>query len=336
MDKDDNIPQIDSSQLNIEEFLRQEDLKYGKNTGSIIENNLGKSIDSQVNSTISIANDPTWKKIPLENLPSKGLFYADNTEIAIRSATTFEIRHWSTIDEDDQNDVNDQLNFILEKCARIQITKSSIALSWEDILEIDKLYIIFLIHELTFLPGQNELSSSFICSNPSCTNSKTASELLQVNSKMLQIIDIPDEVMEFYSPIYKCFIIRSAKINQTFYLYMPTIGTINRLRSHISLAKSNNMEIDKTFIKISPYLIQDWTKFVYSEYTKLLQDSFNYHPNKLAFLIKFAKLLKDSKSNILVTDCPACHSKMISPIFSRSGFTVQDLFIISGRLTELI
>ena len=144
MGNTDNIPPIDSSQLNVEEFLQQEDLKYGKNTGSIIENNLGKSIDSQVNSTISIANDPTWKKIPLENLPSKGLFYADNTEIAIRSATTFEIRHWSTIDEDDQNDVNDQLNFILEKCARIQITKSSIALSWEDILEIDKLYIILV------------------------------------------------------------------------------------------------------------------------------------------------------------------------------------------------
>ena len=115
-------------------FLDAQDKQFGKNKNKYEPINKDQSTPKPtvsslgtasrglaIESTISGANDSYWKKVPLENLPSKGLFYGDDAELTIRSAEVSEVRQWSTMDEGDVLDIDDTLNFILEKCCRFKL-----------------------------------------------------------------------------------------------------------------------------------------------------------------------------------------------------------------------
>lgn len=340
MINEDNSPDQEKEVL---DFLENEDLKYGKNTANseitrpepITQNSLGQSKLVQMESTISGANDNFWKNIPLQNLPSKGRFYPNGAELTVRAATASEIRHWSTIDDDDILDIDDKLNFIIEKCSRFKVNAGQYWLTWRDILEVDRLYIIFVIHEITFPDGQNELFSKFECT-ATCSSEERFSSELKIRSQMLQLFDLPEELEKWYSDQYSCFEVISTKLNETFYLYLPTLGTIERLRKRISEIKGQGQPVDKAFIKIAPYLIQDWSKLTREEYNSLSAKSFSWHINKFTFVTKFAELIQDSRKNSVSTVCPKCGSVITSSIFSRNGFTIKDFFLISGRLDELV
>jgi ribosomal protein S27E len=47
-------------------------------------------------------------------------------------------------------------------------------------------------------------------------------------------------------------------------------------------------------------------------------------------------MIEDARSSMVNTQCPKCGNKVSTPLFSQSGFTVKDLFLISGGLDELI
>lgn len=336
----------DFPEKEIESFLESEDIKYGKNTvekaplpekTETKQPGLGMSRSAQIeSSSVSGANDNFWKNLPLENLPSQGLFYPDGAELTFRAATAAEIRHWSTIDEGDILDIDDKLNFIIEKCTRFKINGGHTWLSWKDILEVDRLFIIFLIHEITFTENQNELFVKIECNSGSCSNEEKYSDEVRVRSNMLQLFRIPEELLQWYSPQYKCFEVVSEKLNETFYLYAPTLGTVERLRKRISEIKSQGRQVDKAFIKMAPYLIQDWSSFDNAAYSKLANDSLSWHINKFTFITKFAESMQAARDNSLVTSCPKCGSEIASPIFSRDSFTIKDLFLISGGLSQLI
>jgi hypothetical protein len=323
-------------------FLEQEDQRYGKNsTENPIEqtqrSSLGRSAQSIAaeQSTISGANDSYWKRVPLENLPSRGMFYAEDSELTIRAADVAEIRQWSTMDEGDLLDIDDTLNFILEKCCRFKINNGSSWLTWRDILEIDRLFVIFLIHEITFPTGQNELFARFEC-NEACSEDSRYSDDVKVRSGMLQLFDLPAEVLEWYSQENRCFEINSTKLNETFYLFMPTVGNVDRLRKRIAEIKKSGATVDKAFIKMAPYLIQDWSKFNKDEYRDLQSHSMGWHINKFTFVNKFVDLIREARRSELAITCPNCGQLLTSSLFSEHSFTVKDLFLISGRLNELV
>ena len=181
-------------------FIEQQDRIHGKNkdiTEQIPEQpNLGRSTSPMVESTIGGANDSHWKNVPLENLPSRGLFYPDDAEITIKAASVSEIRQWSTIDENDKLDVDDNLNFIIEKCCRLKIKGGKSWLTWRDISELDRLALVFLIQELSFPDDQNSLFVKFTCPGP-CIDLEKWKDEVRVRSHMLSFIEFPEEVMQY-------------------------------------------------------------------------------------------------------------------------------------------
>lgn len=325
---------IHQKNRNIEETKAPtEDVPQEKQTNPFPAN-LGKARNNPFDvSTVGGANDSHWKNIPLENLPSQGLFYPDGTEITIKSATVSEVRQWSTMDEADKLDVDDTLNFIIEKCCRVQ--NKSARLSWRDVSELDRLALVFMIQEITFPGEENVLYSKFACPGP-CTEETPWKGSLRVSSPMLSFIEFPEEIMQFYNAEYKCFVVDSKKLNETFYLYLPTLGTIEKLRARISQVKADNRSIDKAFITIAPYLIQDWQSFTQQAYYDMSRENFKWHVNKFTFVTKFVKLLETARNSMVGASCPQCGKPVSTPLFSKSGFTIKDLFFISGGLNELI
>jgi hypothetical protein len=312
----------DIDPIKAQEYLKSLDKKYGKN-----------EVDSEPirqEPQLSQPNKLGWKNIPLSSLPSRGKYYLDGFEIAIKSATVAEIRHWSTIDETDMLSVDSQLNYILERCCSVSIANEPF--SWKEILEVDRFYIILKIQELTFPNGENQLPHKFECT---CSDPKF-SEKLPITSSMLNSFDFPPELESFYSTEHRAYFVNSEKLNTSFSLYLPTLGTIQRLKEIIIELNSAGKEIDKSFIKIIPYLVGDWENLTVGSFLALNSESLNWHINKFTFISKFADAIAKAKRQILKTDCPKCGNKIESKVFLDSSFTVKDLFFISAGFSELV
>jgi len=315
----------DIDPVKAQEHLDSLDKKSGINTAQVEAKPKSKKKEP-----LSQPNELGWKNLPLENLPSKGQFYVDSFTLAIKSATVAEIRHWSTIDETDMLSIDDQLNYILERCADIRIDGEPV--SWKEILEIDRFFIIFKIQELTFPNGENQLPHRFECN---CSEPKY-SEKLTIESSMLRIFDFPTELTQFYSTEDRAYSVKSEKMNAEFNLYMPTLGTMNKLREIIIELTAKGSEIDKAFIKIVPYLIGNWESLNTETYSALSQDSLGWNIPKFTFISKFADEIQKSKRQLLKADCPKCGAKIDARIFLDSSFTVKDLFLISTGFSELV
>lgn len=328
-------------------FLEQTDKAYGKNSADQpkpveqpkpkVETpaSLGQAvITEQPASTISGANDSFWKNIPIENLPSTGIFYPEDTEITVRAASVGEIRHWSTIDEADALDIDDKLNFILEKCLRIKTKSAASWLSWRDICDVDRMYLIFAIHEQTFPNKENILWTKFECGG--CPTEEKYSTEVRTTSSLMQRYSMHEELQKYFKPEFKCYEVESQKLNETFYLYAPTLGAVERIRAKVILERKKNRPVDRAFIKALPYLVQDWSTFDDNEYNKLKSESLTWHINKFAFIDRFATLFQEGKSSAVSLECPKCGSEMTSSLFLGSSFTIKSLFLVSGRLDELV
>lgn len=318
-------------------FLDEEDRKYGVNTIEVEKEvkppvtSLGKA-QSHIDLQMSAVEESPWKMLSFETLPSQGLFYPEDAELLIRSAKTKEIRHWSTIDETDPLDVREKINFVLNACTKFKVRGQIMPLNFNDFLEIDRYHILFRIYELTFPNQENKLWAYVKCENTRCGHvNKT-----QVTSQNLIGFQYPAEVMKWYSPEEKCFVINSEKLNETFRLYMPTIGSKAKLNSRKTADERSNSEIDTAFYEFGQYLIKDWRKTDNQQLADLRFASTLWPENKFVFIHKFTKLLSDASLNKAASVCEKCKTQTESHIFLGGSFTVKDIFIISAGLDELI
>jgi len=321
-------PIIDDSEA--EKTLAQRDIAGGVNQ-SQKPISLGTARQPQV-SEISGANDSGWKILNLEYLPSLGMFYPVGAELTIRAANVNEIRHWSTIDEFDRLSINEKLNFILEKCTRFKIKGESTWLGWQRILDIDRFFIIFRIYELTFPNQENKLYTHFECKG---TCRPQYSEKQQVRSGMLNLFNFPDELKVHYSEENRCIVISSEKIGGSAKIYLPNLGSYDRIRAHRSELRKSNTDLEPEFLKLLPYLTNNPT-LTRAEINAIKMDYMRWSNNKFFAVTKIVDILEKSKKEILSISCPKCGTKITSPIFLESGFSVKDLFFISIRLDELI
>jgi hypothetical protein len=113
---------------------------------------LGKAREYTDRGSDEAALLPGYHEIYAEQFPSKGIFYPDGTRFMIRAAAVKEIRHFSTIDEQNPFSVDEALNEILNGCMQIRVPGRQA--SFKDLKEEDRIFVIMAIRELTFLKGE--------------------------------------------------------------------------------------------------------------------------------------------------------------------------------------
>ena len=322
-------------------FLEEQDKKYGVNTIPPSKNekqldepvkSLGKAKSYESDVELSAAAESPWKLLDLATLPSKGLFYPVDVELLLRSAKTKEIRHWSTIDEKDPLDVREKINFILNSCTKFKVRGNPMPLNFNDFLEVDKYHILFRIYELTFPNQENKLWANIRCENAQCKQVNRT----QVLSKNLRGFEYPDEVMKWYSPEERCFVVSSEKLGETFRLYMPTVGTISKIRQKRKEEQERGVQIDASFYKHAAYLNRDWRRLDMQAVSSMKMESLEWPENKFIVIHKFTDLLETKSVNRASSVCEKCKTQTESHIFLGGSFTVKDIFIISAGLDELI
>jgi hypothetical protein len=228
--------------------------------------------------------DVGYINIHLENLPTSGLFYPDGTIIQIRSASVKEIRHYSTLDEEITQDIDEKTRNIIKNCCRIKIPTKPGA-DYRDIIDIDKLYILFAIQELTFPNGENKLQV-----NSSCTECNTLNKI-DFKKNSVDYIVFDPKLKSIYNTEQKCFVL-NFKNGSVVKLYMPTIGKTIVLNNYAQNLIRKNIELDIAFLNVSNFLFEDWRVINDKTIKDMDQKSYGWNKDVLSSVVGIIDLIR--------------------------------------------
>lgn len=302
-----------------EESLNYLEKHFVTNDGAENFENFEKVDLSYLNSS----NSNEYINIPLELLPC-GVFYKNGTKIMIRSAKVQEVQAYSVVDDTDYLDIVEKMNHILSSCIKFTYPNGNQG-SYKDVKDADRIFLIFMIRELTF-PGGKNLSKEATCEH--CGHEfkielrATSSE--KVNKSFVNY-EMPAKLNKFFDSQEKVY---KLNINDVEYkLAPPTIGLqenfTNDLREKVYVKKTNP---NVAFIKVASFMLYDLTKITdegkkvkEQEFKKMDMKTFQILNNAVNQMIFGIKELK--------TACPSCglevHTDMSFPTKASEIFVVD-------------
>lgn len=296
----------------LEDFVKKEESKTS--LGNISQFTSTNDVNK------NLVEDLGFKNIPIENLPSKGLFYPIGTQIAIRSATIAEIKHWSTIDENDLLGMDDAINFVISKCCRIQIPGR--VSNWKDIKEIDRLYLLFAIREFTFKEGENKI---YVYTNET--------EKVEVRKEMLNYFNLDEKLMKYYDENKRCFSFELKKTGEKFNLYIPSLGVSEFIKNYVKTKRQNNQNFDTSFIKYASFLFDDFRSLTNLTYDKALKEyitDWSYH--KLSVINGIIEMFQKNIEPKIKYNSGGV--ELEAPLNFQGG--IRSIFLISDIFDELV
>ena len=268
---------------------------------------------------VSLGNQVGWQKIPIKDLPTQGLFYPEGTEVLIRSATAQEVRHWSTLQEDDYAALDDMLNYMLERCVTFKTPE--IHSSWKDIKEVDRFYILLAIREYTFVKGENQLQVK------TGENSK-----LNVTKEMIDYITLNPKIMKYYDEVKRCFVLKF-KTGKEIEVSIPSVGVTNFLKNYINRKQQAQEMFDVDFISFAPFVIKDWRGLNDNSYEQMVLESNNWGISEVSVLTHLKDLFIETVNPIIkFTDEGG--AERVAPLNFLGG--IKSVFLISDPFGELV
>jgi len=267
---------------------------------------------------ISLGNQIGWQRLPISDLPTRGLFYPEGAEIAIRSATGAEIRHWSTLDENDLSALDDMLNYILERCATFK-TPGSVS-SWKDMKEVDRFYVLLAIREFTFIKGDNNLQVSI-----------SETKKMDVSKDMISFIEFDENLMERYDAQKRCFVLKF-KNGRSIDVDVPSIGVTSFIKNYFLRKQKMQEPVDQDFIRFAPFVIREWRGLSDASYSKIVEDSNQWGITEISVLNKIRAMLGESVNPVIrYTDEGGMEHT--APLNFLGG--IKSIFLISDPFAEL-
>lgn len=273
--------------------------------------------------------DLGWKSVPVDNLPSAGIFYPEGTQLEIKAAHVSEIRHFSTIDEQDPLDMDDKLNMIVDKCMRLKFPDRQA--SYRDLKEEDRFQLIFAIRELTFKNGENKLFVNMRC-GANCLGDGSFQEKVELKKENFDYYKIDPKLMQYYDPSARGFIIEHPKVG-TIRMYVPSLGVTTFIKNYLREKIQRREFYDKAFIKVAPFLFDDWRTLNEAKFAKMQQESMGWGPYKLSAILKIAEMIRFGVKTELKRNCDKCGAEVAAPLTFPGG--IKSLFLVSDPLSEI-
>ena len=223
-----------------------------------IENQLSKSVGEKNGNPIA---EIGWTQVPVNECPSKGIFYPKGTIIEIKSPRTNEIKHYSTMDSESILDVERHVDEIMAKNCRITFGDDLRVGNSKDLVYFDKLHFLFLIREKAMLNYNSKRKLTQNVKNP-----KNPSEIknVEIDQNTFKYFDIDKGLMKWYDQQNLCFHIidetEEPKIDIK--LYVPSVGVIKWIKNYITekeMAKRRGEEsyYNDFFLKVLQYITPD-------------------------------------------------------------------------------
>lgn len=290
---------------------------------------LGKA--QSVNKPISF--EMGWKNIPIEILPSAGMYYPEGTKVAIRAAEVREIRHFSTIDEDDKLDIEEKLTHIIDRCSRMDFPGEGVV-SYKDLKQEDRFFIIMAIRDLTFVKGENSiiLKPQKTCNQtPDCP----FNDGIELRTGVLSSYDLDEQVAKYYNSETRSFVFNIKRIDKTIELYIPSIGVTQEITSFISECAKKNIDVDEGFLNIAPFMFSEWRDLNFQRILSKMRESDYWTKEEFSLYFELSERIKMGTKLEVKQKCPVCGDMEVT---ARITFPngLRSLFVISDIFRELL
>lgn len=263
-----------------------------------------------------------YHNVNVDSLPSAGMFYPEGTEISIRSAKVAEIRHFSSIDENNILDVDEKLNAIVESCIRVSSSKKR--LSYKDLCEEDRFYLILSIRDLTFPEPESKLTVEH-------KDKKGNKHTVEINKDNFTYFNIPESLQKYYDSEARTFLIETKSFG-VIEMRPPTIGIMQRMTAYIKDRQEKGETIDQSVLQIMPYLISEWRGFSDKDIFKFEIEMNGWSNKKYSLIYKLAEQMKigiKPDMEVKIAD-----EWEVVPIGFRDG--IKSLFIVQDIAGELL
>jgi hypothetical protein len=270
--------------------------------------------------TLPLGNQIGWIPISIQDLPTRGLFYPPETVMAIRSATGGEIRHWSTLNENDLSALDDMLNYVIERCVTVKANNDGGGyLSWKDLKEVDRFYILLAIHELTFPNGENQLQVKL-----------SDNKKINVKKDMVSYISLDPKLMKYYDEVERCFVLKKA--GKVIKLDIPSVGVTQWLKGYINRKQSMQEIFDEDYLNYAPFIIRNWKGLTDDLYHKFVEESNTWDITTISLLVQFKQIFADTIDPVIkyIDEGGMEHS---APLNFQGG--IKSLFLIPDAFGQL-
>jgi hypothetical protein len=241
-----------NNQMSEEEYLKRHlsDLETGKK--QVEEKAIQSDIPFVQPVESSRTTDLQFFNMDVRELPC-GEFYPTGTLFMVRPAQVREIQAYSMVDDNNFYDIIEKMNDILQACVRIKYPDGKVG-SYLEVKDQDRLFLIFLIRELTFQQG-NSLTVTHRC---------TCGEDLQIELKRENFAfhEIDDKLDKFFNQSSKCYNFKT--INGKFFeLTPPNIGLQKAFTDYIVKENNEKRQPNLAFLKIIPFMMPGRTSITY-------------------------------------------------------------------------
>jgi hypothetical protein len=287
-------------------------------------NNLGKVTRTP------LGMESEWKNLPPETLPSRGFGYPEGFEIAIKSATVSEIRHFSTVDDSDRIDLDDKLNTIIKKCMRIRWNGG--VLDHYDLWYEDRFFIIMSIRDLTFIKGENRilLPISKNCTKAECQ----VPDQIELKSNLLDSFIMDQEIIKRYDGDSFSFKFIPKDGSPEMNLYIPTVGVTTSCRKIIADKRAKGKKFDPSFANIATFIIPDWRSLDERLYDQYERASLEWTPLQFSIADQISQKINFATKSRIYTKCESCGGEVTAEISFPGGY--RSLFVISNIFEQLL
>lgn len=321
---------------NYEEQVRKEfETTQGQSEETNVVKDLGrvqlnKDIDDSDLDRIKSSMD--YVNIPLDTLPSGGRFYPEGTRILIRAARVGEIREFSIINEEDPKDIRDKMTYIVSQCTKVYYGNTPG--HYKDILEDDRIVLVFKIRELTFTDARQSIKIPVpegSCQTPGCHPQET----VDFDSSKLEFLQPSEKLEKYYDPVERCYNIQTKSFG-TIKLYPPTIGVTSVIADWIREQQREDKKIDAALADILPYIIKDWRTFSSKQVFSKITEMAGWPTEKFALVLRLKDEITVGIEFEIKERCAQCGGELTIPVSFPEGF--RSLFVptISDLGDELL
>ena len=293
-----------------------------KHLGDIESNHYNSDIpinnEEKVETDSSKVEELNYFNFSVDQLPC-GQFYPKGTLIMVRPAQVREIQAYSMVDDNNFYDIVEKMNDMLQSCIRVKYTDGTVG-SYLEVKDQDRLFLIFLIRELTFQQG-NELS---VKAKSPCDDGEVNVELKRENFVFHQANEKLDKFYNKSSFSYS-FKLKNGK---KYEMAPPTIGIQKSFTDYIVKENQEEKSPNLSFLKIIPFMLPgrksisyDGIKSKLKEFQEMDDVSFqflNSAVSKMTFGIKELKKQSECGQEI--------RTKMTFPNGASGIFVIHDAF----------
>jgi hypothetical protein len=303
------------------ENLSEED--YLKRHLSDVETNKTANTDSQFSSAepvieTSKVSDLHYFNFDIRELPC-GNFYPTGTLFMVRPAQVREIQAYSMVDDNNFHDIIEKMNDMLQSCVRVKFPDGRIG-SFLEIKDPDRIFLIFLIRELTFQQG-NSLSVNTKC------NSCGTDMQIELKRTSFKFHDIDEKLSRFFNLGSRTYQFR-VKNNRQFEITPPNIGLQKAFTDYILKENAEKRVPNLAFLKIIPFMLGGRTSITYDGIKAKLKEF--EEMDDISFQFLNAAISKMTFGIKELTKTCACgeevHTDMQFPNGASGIFVIHDAF----------